>query len=86
MSEQFPRMRPPTLARARVLAADPARRRLLDQMIAASTREEIDCARALQREWLIANPDDFGVLEAGEALAYAEEALADNPVNARVDS
>ena len=86
MSEQFPRMQPPTLARARVLAADPARRRLFDQMIAASTREEIDSARALQRAWLHANPDDFGVLEAGEALAYAEEALADDAVNVSADS
>jgi hypothetical protein len=55
--------------------ANPARQRLLDQIMAATTREEIDAAWRAQRSWLVANPDDIGVLEAGEDLAHAEEAL-----------
>jgi hypothetical protein len=64
-----------TPERARELIANPERRRLLDQMMDATTREEIDVAVEAQRAWLFANPDDVGVLEAGEDLAYAEEAL-----------
>jgi len=55
--------------------ADPARKRLLKQIMNAVTREEIDAAWAAQHAWLMANPDDFGVLAAGEDLAYAEVAL-----------
>jgi len=71
-------MQPLSLARARVLAADPDRQRLFELIVAASTRDQILQARALQRSWLIANPDDFGMLDAGERLAYVEEALADD--------
>jgi hypothetical protein len=59
--------------------ANPARQRLLDQIMAATTREEIDAAWRAQRSWLVANPDDIGVLEAGEDLAHAEEALPSQP-------
>ncbi len=48
--------------------------------MAATTREEIDAAGQAHRAWLTANPDDIGVLAAGEDLAYAEEALTDGPV------
>lgn len=70
-----PRIQPLTPERARALAADPARQRLLDQIAGAATRREIDAAWQAQRAWLMANPDDIGVLEAGEDLAHAEEAL-----------
>ena len=72
---QWPRIQPLTPERATQLARDPARRRLLDQMDDATTREEIDAARRAQHTWLVANQDDFGVLSAGEILAYAEGAL-----------
>lgn len=78
MTELFPRMQRLTLARARILAADPARQQVFEVIVAATTREQIDHARSLQRSWLIENPDDFGMLEAGERLAYAEEALVDD--------
>jgi hypothetical protein len=65
-----------TPERAKVLAGDPARQRLLDQIAGAASRREIDAAWQAQRAWLMANPDDIGVLEAGEDLAHAEEALA----------
>ena len=68
-------IQPLTPERARILVADPARQRLLDQIMSATTGEEIDAAWQAQRSWLAANPDDIGVLEAGEDLAYAEEAL-----------
>jgi len=71
-------MQPLSLARARVLAADPDRQRLFELIVASSTRDQILQARALQRSWLIANPDDFGMLDAGERLAHVEEALADD--------
>jgi hypothetical protein len=48
--------------------------------MAATTREQIDAAWQAHRAWLVANPDDIGVLEAGKDLAYAEEALLDSPV------
>jgi len=75
MNKDLPRIQPLTPDRSRELAADPDRRRLLDQILHATTRDEIGAARAAQRAWLVANPDDFGMLEAGEDLAYAEEAL-----------
>jgi hypothetical protein len=71
-------MQPLSLARARALAADPARQQLFELIVAASTRDQILRARELQRSWVIANPDDFGMLDAGERLAYVEEALADD--------
>jgi hypothetical protein len=71
-----PRIQPLTPERARTLATDPARQRLLDLIANATTCEEIDTAWQAQRAWLIANPDDIGVLEAGEDLAHAEESLA----------
>jgi hypothetical protein len=71
----YPGTEPVDAARAASLAADPKRQRLVTQMLAATTEEEIAAARREQKAWLDANPDDFGVLEAGETLAYAEEAL-----------
>jgi hypothetical protein len=65
-----------TLERSRELATDPDRRCLFEQIQHATTRGEIRAARGAQRAWLIANPDDIGMLEAGEDLAYAEETLA----------
>jgi hypothetical protein len=75
MSQQYPGLRRLTLARAQELAASPAREKLLDQMASATSRDQIDVARRHQLAWLTKNPDDFGVLEAGERLAHAEEAL-----------
>lgn len=76
MSRQYPRTQPLTGERARALTADRDRHRLLEQITSARTRQEIAAARQAQWAWLVANPDDFGVLEAGEDLAHAEEALA----------
>jgi hypothetical protein len=70
-----PRIQPLTPERAHVLISDPARQRLLDQIASAATREQIDAAWQAQRAWLTANPDDIGVLEAGEDLAHATSAL-----------
>lgn len=84
MNREYPPLQPATLARARELAANPDRARLLEMMASAATREQIEQARSSQHAWLVKNPDDFGVLEAGERLAYIEEALdADIPVHAR---
>ena len=83
MREPYPPIQPLTPDRARALVADPARQHLLDQIMAATTREEIDAAWQAHRAWLVANPDDIGVLEAGEDLAYAEEALAVGPMDDR---
>lgn len=69
------RYRPPTPERTQVLLANPARGRLLERIINATTLAQIAAAREAQRQWLLANPDDFGVLEAGKTLAYAETAL-----------
>ena len=71
----WPRLQPLTPERAAQLVKSPARQRLLNQIIHAETREEIDAAQQARYAWLVENPDDFGVLEAGEDLAYAEEAL-----------
>jgi len=71
----YPGGHPLSAERAAILAADPERERLITQMLAATSEEEIAAARRAQEMWLAANPDDFGVLEAGEALSYAEEAL-----------
>jgi hypothetical protein len=76
VSRQYPRTQPLTGERARELAADPARRCLVEQMLSTTTREEIAAAREAQWAWLMANPDAFGVLEAGEDLVYAEDAPA----------
>jgi hypothetical protein len=76
MSQQFPAIRPLSIERSHQLASSPERSRLFDQIVLAVSQEEIDTARAAQQEWLIQNPDDFGMLEAGERLAYAEEALS----------
>lgn len=75
MIMESPRIQPLSHERFERLAGDPARRRLLEQMATATTLEEIDAGRRAQRAWLILNPDDFGVLEAGEDLTHAEEAL-----------
>ena len=58
-----------------MLRADPTRELLLQQIVAASTHEEIGAAVQAQLAWLKANPDDFGVLQAGEDLMYAFESL-----------
>ncbi len=75
MNLRYPPIQRLSIERARKLAADPARRRLLEQLSSAITRDEIDAGRLAQHAWLVANPDDFGVLQAGEDLAYAEEGL-----------
>jgi len=75
MRETYPPIQTLSAERACALAADPARRRLLDQIMTATAREQIDAAWQAHRAWLVANPDDIGVLEAGEDLAYAEETL-----------
>lgn len=75
MTRVYPPIQPLTAKRARALAADPTRRRLLEQMASARTLPEIEAAKEAQHRWLMANPDDSGVLEAGEDLAYAEAAL-----------
>jgi hypothetical protein len=71
----LPRIQPLTPERSRILGADPARERLLDQIMYAATHEEIGVATQAQLAWLRANPDDFGVLQAGEDLAYAFDSL-----------
>ena len=48
----------------------------------AATFEEIGAALTAQLAWLRANPDDFGVLQAGEALMYAFERLCLNLLEA----
>ena len=53
MSKQFPAIRPLTLERARELASNPARARLFDQIISATTQEQIDSARVAQHAWLM---------------------------------
>ena len=75
MTGQIPRMQPLTLARAHALAADLNRRRVLDQIAQAMNRDEVDAAWDAQRAWLSENPDDFGMLDAGERLANVEEWL-----------
>jgi hypothetical protein len=73
--QAHPGAEPLSVERAESLAANPERHRLIDQMLAATKEEEIAAARRAQQAWLIDNPDDFGVLEAGEALSYAEQSL-----------
>lgn len=75
MKSHLPSIQPLTPERSNILGADPARKRLLDQMMYAATREEIGAATQAQLAWLRANSDDFGVLQAGEDLAYAFDAL-----------
>ena len=75
MSRIYPVIQPLTPARSAILAADPERRQLIDRMLAAETLREVEAAREAQHAWLTANPDDFGVLEAGEYLAYVEDYL-----------
>jgi hypothetical protein len=78
VTTDLPRLQQLTAERSRVLGADPARKRLLDKIMTATTREQIGAAIQAQLDWLRANPDDFGVLQAGEDLAYAFEALCLN--------
>ena len=73
----YPKVKPLTPERAEELAADPRRQRVVDQILSASTLEEIAAAKLAHHAWLVANPDDVGVLEIGELLAYIEEDLAD---------
>lgn len=73
MSADLPRLEPLTSERARLLIADPARKRLMEQLKDASTRESIGAALQAQLAWLRANPDDFGVLQAGEMLIHTFE-------------
>jgi hypothetical protein len=75
VTHDLPRIQPLTPERSRVLAADPAREQLGEQMKTAETFEEIGAAIQAQLAWLRANPDDFGVLQAGEMLAYAFDSL-----------
>lgn len=76
MTLTYPRVKPLTRERAEELGADPRRQRLFDQILSASTLEEVTAATLAQHAWLVASPDDFAVLEAGELLAYLEEDLA----------
>lgn len=71
----LPRIQPLTPERSRILGSDPARKQLLDQIMYAATREEIGAAIQAQLAWLRVNPDDFGVLQAGEDLACAFDRL-----------
>src|SRR5262245_14476376 len=71
----LPRIQPLIPERSQTLGADPAREQLLDQIMYAATREEIGAAIQAQLAWLRANPDDFGVLQAGEDLAHAFDSL-----------
>ena len=75
MRTDLPRIQPLTPERSRILGADPAREPLLHQIMYAETHEEIGAAIQAQLAWLRANPDDFGVLQAGEMLAYAFDRL-----------
>ena len=75
MSADLPSLQPLTPERADMLAADPAREHLLRQIATAESYDEIAAALQAQVAWLRANPDDFGVLQAGERLAYSFEAL-----------
>jgi len=72
----YPRVKPLTLERAEELGADPRRQHVIDQILFASTIEEVNAALLTRHAWLVANPDDIGVLEIGEVLAYLEEDLA----------
>jgi hypothetical protein len=76
----YPRVKPLTLERAEELGADPRRQHLIDQILFASTIEEVNAALLTRHAWLVANPDDIGVLEIGELLAYLEEDLAEPEV------
>ena len=72
---RFPGLGPNAKQRTDALLADPERARVADLMLSASTLEEVEAAWVAQHAWLVANPDDFGVLEAGEYLANVEEGL-----------
>jgi hypothetical protein len=75
VTDVMPRLTSLTPQRARELAADPDRARLLDRMKSAATFDELEAAGHAQLSWLRANPDDFGVLGAGESLSRSFEAL-----------
>lgn len=75
VTNDLPSIRPLTAERVRVLVADPARKLLGELMKDATTFEEIGVALKAQLAWLRANPDDSGVLQAGESLMYAFERL-----------
>lgn len=77
----YPRVKPLTRERAEELGADPRRQRLFDQILSASTPEEVTAATLTHHAWLVANPDDFAALEAGELLAYLEEYFAGTEVS-----
>ena len=64
-----------SLERVRQLADDPERNRVIAMILAAETSADVTAARRAQADWLITNPDDYGLLEAGEVLAHAEAAL-----------
>lgn len=53
----YPGGHPLSAERAAILAADPERERLITQMLAATSEEEIAAARRAQEMWLAANPD-----------------------------
>lgn len=76
MTDQYPRYRALTQERAEQLVKLPERQQLLAQIRRASTSSEVEAAKRAYREWMIRNPDDFGVLMAAEQLADAEEALS----------
>lgn len=61
--------------RAGQLADDAERQRLIAMIMAAETPADVAAARRAQAAWLARNPDDYGLLEAGEMLANAEAVL-----------
>lgn len=54
--------------------SDPTRERLGNQVLNATTLEEIFEARSALRDWIKAYPEDTGMLDGGEQLAHMEEA------------
>ncbi len=54
---------------------DPARERLLDQILGARTLEEIQEARLALRAWKLAHPDDLSIGDSGEMLYMLEDGL-----------
>ena len=82
MTRSYPPLKPLTPGRAEALLADPARQRVVDLMLSAETLEEIEAAFEAQHAWLVATPDDSGVLEAGEVLSAIRESLLEAPTSA----
>ena len=76
MTRGYPPAQPLTADRVPRLLRDPARRRLLAQIRAAETPEQVEAALAAHRAWLVRHPDDEGMLAAGHVLLALQESLA----------